>query len=569
MISPHIRAIWPHSGRVAYQASLNGRMYATHWLELRGEVTAGVFAFASHLELDPGPLGQGGSRLYAQSELLVDGDLRPLRYATRARGSGLAIEWRSDAIVVTLPDGSTQRLPVGAARYVVETHFTGLEAVMLAHMHACGQLGESARTTLFFVNQLSALPYALTPAVDLPAPDGAAWVRSSFHEEILLDAGGQLLSLRTPMQGIEIRRLTDAPPLPDASVAGSSFRPARYVPPNDPRFRLEEVTIPGPITPIGGTLSLPNDAMGGRLPAVLFISGSGAHDRHGMSGELDLGTHEILDHLAACGIAGLRFDTRGAGNTRIGDDVLQSGFRTIIDDARAAYAYLKTRPEIDPDRVALIGHSQGGTVALAMLTRFGDGARALALLATVGRTMAEVSVDQLHVQAKVTGLSDDQLQKQLVLTHELYDLLRSDKPWVAGEIPDVHMAAARMVPWLREWLQYASDDMIPALRCPLWIGNGDKDFQVDAERDGARMYAAAVRAGVDATFKRYPNLDHLFMAQDGPAGLASYYQPGRHVDRAFLEDLTTWLRDRLGVAPVAGQTAAQATAQTAPQGRST
>src|SRR5262249_58570341 len=97
------------------------------------------------------------------------------------------------------------------------------------------------------------------------------------------------------------------------------------------------------------------------VPALTFLSGSGGQDREGFSSGIDLGTHEILDRLTREGFLVLRFDDRGVGaSTGPTQDIV---FDDLVGDGRRAVRYLLARPDVDPKRVAVIGHSEGGLSA--------------------------------------------------------------------------------------------------------------------------------------------------------------------------------------------------------------
>jgi dienelactone hydrolase len=109
---------------------------------------------------------------------------------------------------------------------------------------------------------------------------------------------------------------------------------------------------------LAGTLTLPR--MPGRHPAILLISGSGAQDRD----ETVAGHRPFLilaDHFTRRGYAVLRVDDRGAGQST--GNVLAAGLEDLAADVQAGLDYLRTVPEVDPDRIGLMGHSEGGLVA--------------------------------------------------------------------------------------------------------------------------------------------------------------------------------------------------------------
>src|SRR5262249_60224486 len=104
-------------------------------------------------------------------------------------------------------------------------------------------------------------------------------------------------------------------PLPDwaTKAEGTASREPvlRYRVPADATFALQDISIAAPRGPLGGSITVP--AGQGPSPAVLFISGSGKHDRHGIVGDGDLGSHEIVDYPSNHGMVGLPFSLRGAG----------------------------------------------------------------------------------------------------------------------------------------------------------------------------------------------------------------------------------------------------------------
>ena len=115
---------------------------------------------------------------------------------------------------------------------------------------------------------------------------------------------------------------------------------------------------------LAGTLTMPR--AGGPFPAVLLITGSGAQDRD----ETVCGHRPFLilaDYLTRRGIAVLRVDDRGVGGSK--GDASQATSEDFADDVLAGVAYLKTRKEIDPKRIGLIGHSEGGIIAPMVAVR--------------------------------------------------------------------------------------------------------------------------------------------------------------------------------------------------------
>src|SRR5262245_58416932 len=131
-------------------------------------------------------------------------------------------------------------------------------------------------------------------------------------------------------------------------------------PPNAP-FTAEEVTIQAKGYTLAGTLLLPKSAKR-PLPAVITITGSGIQTRDeplpipGLEKYRPM--RQIAETLASRGIAVLRVDDRGSGGSGGRETLATATTSSFADDTRAEVAYLRSRSEIDPKRIALAGHSE-------------------------------------------------------------------------------------------------------------------------------------------------------------------------------------------------------------------
>lgn len=109
---------------------------------------------------------------------------------------------------------------------------------------------------------------------------------------------------------------------------------------------------------LAGTLTLPQSE--GPFPAVILITGSGQQNRD----EEVFGHRPFLvlsDYLTRQGIAVLRVDDRGIGGST--GNFSQATTEDFAGDVLAGVEFLKNRPEINPDQIGLIGHSEGGLIA--------------------------------------------------------------------------------------------------------------------------------------------------------------------------------------------------------------
>ncbi len=148
---------------------------------------------------------------------------------------------------------------------------------------------------------------------------------------------------------------------------------------------------------LGATLTVPSGQA--PFPAVVLIAGSGGHARD----EAVFG-HPIFlvlaDYLTRHGIAVLRYDKRGIGQST--GDFATATSMDFTADAGASVAYLKTRPEIDPRRIGLVGHSEGGIIAPILAER--DPAVAfIVLMAGPGLPGDQIIMAQTRAAAVAAG----------------------------------------------------------------------------------------------------------------------------------------------------------------------
>ncbi|ATB37663.1 hypothetical protein CYFUS_003088 [Cystobacter fuscus] len=548
MMPSWARLLFAGQPTLFYRVTMLDRVCVEQWTTYHGEEQGELHRLTFLAEVDPAAMGSGGAKLRLRGELWCTPALEPVRYSLQGDNVRLQLRFSANQVDVLLPDGSTQSLDRAGATFLSDGNFPATLALIYAAMSggAAPPPVEHLKLKLFVANTLVTVPYETSPAEDLVASSGR-WHRTSHRTEVLLDESGVMLEARSPDSGFSATLIRQGPPVPDwpdPLVPGAP--PLAYRPPQSARFRLEDVEIAGPVTPLGATLSIPPGK--GPFPAVLFISGSGTHDRHGIAGEIDLGSHEVMDDLAAHGFVGLRFDTRGAGTTGLGADFLDRGLGADITDARACLAYLSARPEAAGQPLFLIGHSQGATIAMVLAGESSSepGVRGVVLMAAMGRDLDEVLADQILAHGQRLGLSEAQIEAQQADTRKVAELIRSGSPWDAEQLPHHLLATFRTRTWYEEFLRHPTSELIGKVRCPMLLCQGGEDFQVSPERDAERLLAAACRSGRDCTYALFPGLDHLFKRTRGQSSLAEYFEP-RPVAPEFLARLRTWLASRAGL----------------------
>ncbi|TVQ28080.1 MAG: alpha/beta fold hydrolase [Spirochaetaceae bacterium] len=321
---------------------------------------------------------------------------------------------------------------------------------------------------------------------------------------------------------------------------------------------------------LAGTLTLPDGA--GPHPAVILISGSGAQDRDGRNPALPnyRPMRWIADHLAAHGVATLRFDERGFAQS--GGDHLTATTADFADDNEAALRYLLERPEIDPARIGLLGHSEGGVIAAMVAARNAD-VDFVITMAGSALPYSQIVVRQVELIAKASGLPADEVAlmrerqiqamsyaqarewekvREIVRQSTLEQIARLPKeqtdalgdPYeLATRQADAEIAGMQ-TPWMQFFMSYDPRPDWERITVPVLAVFGGLDTQVDAAQNRPALDAALRRAGNrDVTFATVDGANHLFQeAQTGSPQEYAVLGPGLHDE--FLSIVTGWISER-------------------------
>ncbi|MEZ5962434.1 MAG: alpha/beta fold hydrolase [Planctomycetota bacterium] len=178
------------------------------------------------------------------------------------------------------------------------------------------------------------------------------------------------------------------------------------------RFRRAEVEFASGPRRLRGTLLVPEVSL--PLPAVVVLGGS---DR----GPRGRAKSALAGAIAAVGIAALSYDSPGTGSST-GDALLQTrGDRAA--EASAAVAFLRARKDIDPQRVGVVGGSEGARVALFSAGRDEAVACVVAISGAFGITMLDLARYRIDAMGLRVGLTHAQVQKAHVLEELLFALM--------------------------------------------------------------------------------------------------------------------------------------------------
>jgi pimeloyl-ACP methyl ester carboxylesterase len=310
-----------------------------------------------------------------------------------------------------------------------------------------------------------------------------------------------------------------------------------------------------------GTLTLPNKD--GQFPAVVLISGSGPHNR-----DEELMGHKpflvLSDYLTKNGIAVLRYDDRGTAKSK---GIFSKGTSfDFSNDAEAAFNYLLTRKEIIPNKIGLMGHSEGGLIA-PMIAARNNKVAFVVMLAGTGMSGDQIMLLQQELIARADGAKESDIEKTKSVNKAVFDIIRKNEnpnnlnseltSYLKNELEkdttlekalgmsgdDNIKSTIKQItsPWFLYFLKY---DPLPALiqvTCPVLAINGEKDLQVPPKENLAAIKKALKKGGnKNFVTKELPGLNHLF--QECKTGSPEEYgEIEQTFSPAALSEILNWI----------------------------
>lgn len=305
-------------------------------------------------------------------------------------------------------------------------------------------------------------------------------------------------------------------------------------------YTMEEVSFANGDAVLKGTLVLP-EGYSRKTPVLIMVTGSGLQNR-----DEEIFEHKpfavIADALARAGIATLRYDDRGFGEST--GDIINCTTEDLKNDALAGIGLLRKRF----DNVGIIGHSEGGTIALMLAAeKKADFIVSLAGMAVSG---AETLLWQNRVSLSAAGIPAESVDAYCKALGEVFAACTAGKPVPSAAQYELPAALAQNLsaltlqlqsPYLKHFLALDVRPLLGSITCPVQALNGTKDMQVEAESN-----LEALRSGLPDNpchkLETVEGVNHMF--QHCQTGMLAEY---RYIEETFapevLEMMIGWLSE--------------------------
>ena len=362
------------------------------------------------------------------------------------------------------------------------------------------------RYSLVFHNPAGALP------AEVSVDDRGRLARLEIPSATLLVARQDLASVATRVQ--TARNATDA----DVRIPSSGFS-------------------------LAGTLTTPPQAAGRmRSPAVVLVAGSGPVERDAVVFGIPIFA-QLAGDLASRGFVVLRYDKRGVGQS--GGRLETVTLREYADDVIAAVKWLEKRKDVDKRRIAVVGHSEGGAIAMLAASREKK-ITALVLLASIGTRGVDLVLEQQQYSLDLLKTADTERASKVDLQKRIVEAAMTGKG--LEDLPAGIRERADS-PWYRSLLLFDPAEVMPRIRQPILIVYGELDKQVPPHH-AKRLaeLATARKKGPPPTTIPVPGVNHLLVS----AKTGDVTEYASLAERTVSPDVTRHISEWL-IAPTAAQ----------------
>ena len=344
-----------------------------------------------------------------------------------------------------------------------------------------------------------------------------------------VDAKGLPIEIVVPSQGLRIVRAG----MPTGNSSGAQSATNRsssinYDAPANAPYTAEHVRIPtGRGYELAATYTRPT--MNRLVGVAITISGSGGQDRDSRISIVPgyAFFREIADTLARRGIATLRFDDRGIGESGGTETLRTATSADFADDVRSIVAWLRARPDVDTSKIMLIGHSEGAIIAPMVAAQDAD-IHAIALLAGTAYNGKRIMLHQNEDVMKANGVPDRQRDSVMKTIPARLDSLGRESKWIGF------------------FMQHEPLPTLRRVKQPVLIVQGETDHQVTPEQADSLAHALHTAGNHNVLLRKFPETNHLFL--EDPSGVPQNYGKLKKVGvrKEVLGTIADWVVSQAG-----------------------
>lgn len=432
---------------------------------------------------------------------------------------------------ITQNGSTTSKTDQVSARTVVlpNSFFAGYEA--LAARLSASQPGAELHAYVAPQGEVVVNVKTLTNE-QLPSPAGLIAARRydvvfqnpgrPLEATVTIDSRSRLVRLEIPSAGLRVVR---------SELAGVGVRSQPVRNPND-----TDVTIPATGFSLAATLTSPS-AMGKmRMPVIVLAAGSGSVDRDEVVAGIPVFA-QLARGLADQGFLVLRYDKRGVGQS--GGRSERVTLQDYADDLITVVKWLAKRKDVDPKRIVVAGHSEGGAVAMLAAARE-EQISSLVLIAAPGIPGSDLILEQQKHALDQLGVSEEERKAKIELQTKIQNAVISDKDWESIP-PDLRAQAES--PWFRSLLLFEPAKVMQKIDQPILVIQGDLDQQVaphNADQLGALARTRKKSPPVEVV--HLPGINHLLTpAKTGD--VAEYASlPDKNITPEVAKTIAAWLK---------------------------
>jgi uncharacterized protein len=304
-------------------------------------------------------------------------------------------------------------------------------------------------------------------------------------------------------------------------------------------FHEENVSFLDGDVHLAGTLLTPSQSS--HTPAIVFVQGAGPETRSA--------SRFLAEFFVRRGVAALIYDKRGAGASS--GDWQHSSFEDLAADVTAAVRFLKSRSEIDPNRIGLMGSSQGGWIAPMAAVKMPGLAFVIAKSAAP-MTPEDQELGRVERQMRAEGDSPADITEALSLYRHAIAYARTGDGWES--LPQEISADSK-----QKWTMFDADtprdfwffdqirlnffhDPIPVLtqvKSPLLVIFGGEDEDAPPLQSSLnRLLEAMHSGGKDSELEIFPSAGHDLRVEAGKGQAWDFprFAPG------YLSSLADWVK---------------------------